>query len=703
MFLRILITLICIFANIECQIPSSPSIYDIDIKFITSELFSDFLQLNVTWKHNIQDSRNNSFNVKLSPVKPIENPQICAEYGILEISEGVIIPKDPQIRLDVSQRECFFEPNTTYELFIETSKGRIVNSTTIFIPECIYVNGCQCLNDKNIPVPKISRTSITNNTLELDWLIYFNDFYSKENLDRVEFFIKNVSNPTLPWGGSKDDIGDVKTHLESFSKEDKFMSGSSLIPVKSSLIPGASYEIHSRIIDVEGCVGESLIKSLRFENAPSVLFYVKIAIPVVSLLIVMLALFFKFTRKENSKIEEMKLQSLKPFDIPPMENNKLYEFTSFDKNFEIPRNNLMLSKKEYIGSGQFGEVYKAMMKVSKECNVTVALKTLKGGLENCKDFDAEIEILKKVGSHKNVVKFMGHCTKETPYLIVLEFVGGGDLKKYLVSLRDKLELAKIGENYKTKDKSSVESLHLLTPSVSSNNDDKRYSNSSSCVVNLRPSVTETEYTLLSVDSHQNSPYLPMFEANVDLKKELTDFASQICDGMAYLETQGIVHRDLAARNILIDENKTLKISDFGLSRTSLYTSITNRLVPVKWLAVECFTKEYSHKSDVWAFGIVLWEIASLGTVPYPSVDNKQILSFVSNGGRLTKPENCSNDFYELMLACWRHDPSERPSFKELLEWIQRLKQPLYANIDTLSDSYIIPGDGEGDDDCAFVN
>lgn len=122
---------------------------------------------------------------------------------------------------------------------------------------------------------------------------------------------------------------------------------------------------------------------------------------------------------------------------------------------------------------------------------------------------------------------------------------------------------------------------------------------------------------------------------------------------------------------------------------------------MKWLAVECFKGEYSHKSDVWAFGIVLWEIASLGSVPYSSVDNYHIVHFVNNGGRLTKPESCNNESYELMLGCWKHNPSDRPSFKELMDWIKRLKQPLYANVDTISNSYIIPGDG--DDDCAFVN
>lgn len=122
---------------------------------------------------------------------------------------------------------------------------------------------------------------------------------------------------------------------------------------------------------------------------------------------------------------------------------------------------------------------------------------------------------------------------------------------------------------------------------------------------------------------------------------------------------------------------------------------------MKWLAIECFKGNYSNKSDVWAFGIVLWEIASLGSVPYPSIDNNSIMHFVNSGGRLPKPESCSNESYELMLGCWKQESSDRPSFKELLDWIKKLKQPLYVNLETLSNSYIIPGDEN--DDCAFVN
>lgn len=243
--------------------------------------------------------------MKLSPKDPTLSHPHCSEYGILEISEGVIIPKDPQIKLDISQRECYIEPNTTYELFIETSKGRIVNSTTIFIPECIYINGCKCLNEEDIPVPKISKITILNNTLEVDWLIHLNEIYSEDDLDTLELFIKNVSNPTLPWGGYKSDIGDIDVPLKLIAKENHHVTGRSLIPVEHTLVQGSTYEVHSRIIDDDGCVGNSVIRSFRMESQSSAFLYVKIATPVVSILLISLVLYLKFTRKDDSSKDDM--------------------------------------------------------------------------------------------------------------------------------------------------------------------------------------------------------------------------------------------------------------------------------------------------------------------------------------------------------------------------------------------------------------
>lgn len=242
--------------------------------------------------------------MKLYP-KDQSNPRYCSEYGILEISEGVIIPKNLQTQLDPSQRECYIEPNITYELFIETSKGRIVNSTTIFIPECIYAKSCECPKEENIPIPNIQKISIINNTLEVEWLVHLNEFYSQANLDKLEFYIKNVSNPTLPWGGNKDDIGDIATPLKFFASENNYVAGSSLIPAEHLLIQGVNYEVHSRIIDEEGCVGSSSISAFRVGKESSALFYAEIAIGIVCLLIICMVLFMKYFKKQSSKEDDM--------------------------------------------------------------------------------------------------------------------------------------------------------------------------------------------------------------------------------------------------------------------------------------------------------------------------------------------------------------------------------------------------------------
>lgn len=166
------------------------------------------------------------------------------------------------------------------------------------------MNGCKCFNNEDIPVPKISKVSTLNSTLEVDWLILLNDIYSKDGLANLTFFVKNVSNPTLPWGGNKHDIADVEIPLQLYAKENDHIAGSSAIHV-GLLIQGVSYEIQSRVIDEHGCVGGSVISAFRVENGSSMFLYIKIAIPVVCLLVMCLVLFLKFTRKDDSKKDDL--------------------------------------------------------------------------------------------------------------------------------------------------------------------------------------------------------------------------------------------------------------------------------------------------------------------------------------------------------------------------------------------------------------
>ncbi|XP_054693452.1 tyrosine-protein kinase Fes/Fps isoform X2 [Grus americana] len=153
-------------------------------------------------------------------------------------------------------------------------------------------------------------------------------------------------------------------------------------------------------------------------------------------------------------------------------------------------------------------------------------------------------------------------------------------------------------------------------------------------------------------------------------KELIKMTENAAAGMEYLESKHCIHRDLAARNCLVTEKNTLKISDFGMSREEeggIYASTGGmKQIPVKWTAPEALNYgRYSSESDVWSFGILLWEAFSLGAVPYANLSNQQTREAVEQGVRLDPPEQCPEEVYRLMQRCWEYDPRKRPSFSTI--------------------------------------
>ncbi|KAJ8376486.1 hypothetical protein SKAU_G00070660 [Synaphobranchus kaupii] len=145
-------------------------------------------------------------------------------------------------------------------------------------------------------------------------------------------------------------------------------------------------------------------------------------------------------------------------------------------------------------------------------------------------------------------------------------------------------------------------------------------------------------------------------------------ATQISSAMEYLEKKNFIHRDLAARNCLVGENHVVKVADFGLSRLmtgDTYTAHAGAKFPIKWTAPESLAyNTFSIKSDVWAFGVLLWEIATYGMSPYPGIDLSQVYDLLEKGYRMEQPEGCPPKVYELMMACWQWSPLDRPSFAE---------------------------------------
>ncbi|XP_037022752.2 vascular endothelial growth factor receptor 1 [Artibeus jamaicensis] len=396
----------------------------------------------------------------------------------------------------------------------------------------------------------------------------------------------------------------------------------------------------------------------------------------------LLTLFIRKLKRSSSEIKTDYLSIIMDPDEVPLDEQ--CERLPYDASkWEFARERLKLGKS--LGRGAFGKVVQASafgIKKSPTCR-TVAVKMLKEGAtaSEYKALMTELKILTHIGHHLNVVNLLGACTKQGgPLMVIVEYCKYGNLSNYLKNKRDLFFLNKDAALHVEPKKERME--------PDSEQGKKQRLDSVASSESFASSGFQEDKSLSDVEEEEDSDG---FYKQPITMEDLISYSFQVARGMEFLSSRKCIHRDLAARNILLSENNVVKICDFGLARDIYknpdYVRKGDTRLPLKWMAPESiFDKIYSTKSDVWSYGVLLWEIFSLGGSPYPGVQmDEDFCSRLKEGMRMRAPEYATPEIYQIMLDCWHRDPRERPRFAELVE---KLGDLLQANVQQDGKDYI---------------
>ncbi|KAG9283346.1 receptor-type tyrosine-protein kinase FLT3 [Astyanax mexicanus] len=435
-------------------------------------------------------------------------------------------------------------------------------------------------------------------------------------------------------------------------------------------------------LDGQHCSEAHLFKATIYSTRLIVMF----SMLVLFLLLVCLNLVYCLRKKKPGYTTQMQMIQM----LGPSDNDYTYiDFRDFkyDQRWEFPRENLELGKE--LGSGAFGMVVQATAYgISKPgVSVQVAVKMLKDKhqAEEKEALMSELKMLTHVGHHTNIVNLLGACTSTGPTYLIFQYCCHGDLLNYLKNNREhfykcladafnKDRFSGLYQNFQRKRNSSqiVQS------------DDISY-------MHMSPVMKERDALLSTTDTDVNDE---LFESEDEELQTLTyddllSFSYQVAKGMEFLSSKNCIHRDLAARNVLVTRGRLVKIGDFGLARDiendSNYVVRGNARLPVKWMAPESIFKGiYTMQSDVWAYGILLWEIFSLGVTPYPGVKvDNTFYTMIERGFKMEQPYYTSESVYKVMCRCWALEPKDRPSFSKLVSFMEcqltDVEEQLYYN------------------------
>ncbi|NXO34182.1 CSF1R factor, partial [Locustella ochotensis] len=396
----------------------------------------------------------------------------------------------------------------------------------------------------------------------------------------------------------------------------------------------------------------------------------------VLLLLLLLFLLYKYNQKPKYQVRWKIIEACEGNNYIFIDPTQL----PYNEKWEFPRNNLQFGKT--LGAGAFGKVVEATaFGLGKEHSVLkVAVKMLKASADTDEQeaLMSELKILSHLGHHENIVNLLGACTCGGPILVITEYCRYGDLLNFLRKKAESMIIQDSALDTSLDSAADYKNIELEKKYIRS--DSGFSSQGLETYVEMRPVSSSSSAASDSVQVRGRS-LEEEGEGREDLRplnlSDLLQFSSQVAQGMAFLASKNCIHRDLAARNVLISDGRVAKICDFGLARDimndSNYVVKGNARLPVKWMAPESiFDCIYTVQSDVWSYGILLWEIFSLGKSPYPGmVVNSKFYSMVKQGYQMARPDFAPLEMYSIMQACWSLEPTRRPTFDQIGYFIQK--------------------------------